>query len=66
MLRTLYTRHLSNHLRSELTGIEVTPTAFPGVVTRAGPATSGTGKHCTFVYVYLDYNFTLVFIKLNV
>jgi len=66
MLGTLHTRDLSHNLRSELTGIEVTPTTFPGVVTRAGTATSRTDKRCAFVYVYLDYDFTLAFIKLNV
>jgi len=57
---------MSNHLRSELTGIKVTPTTFPGVVSRAGTATSGADKRCAFVYVYLDYDFTLAFIKLNI
>lgn len=66
MFRTLHTGDLGNHLRSKLTGVEVAPTTFPGVVTRAGTATSGADKRCAFVYVDLDYDFTLVFIKLNI
>jgi hypothetical protein len=62
----LHTGDLGNYLRSELTGVEVTPTTFPGVVTRAGTATSGADKRCAFVDVDLDYDFTLAFIKLNV
>lgn len=65
MFRTLYTRDLSNHLRSELTGIEVTPTTFPGVVTRAGTATPGTDKRSTSVQIDLDDDFSQVLIQLD-
>ena len=66
MFRTLHARDLGNYLRSKLAGVEVTPTTFPGVVTRAGTATSGADKRCAFIYVDLDYAFALAFIKLNV
>jgi hypothetical protein len=66
MFRTLHTGDLGNHLGSELTGVEVTPTTFSGVVTRAGTATPGADKRCAFIYVDLDYDFALTFIKLNV
>lgn len=36
---------------------------FPGVVTRANTATLGVDKRCAFVY--LAYDFTLAFIKLQ-
>ncbi|UZD66477.1 hypothetical protein LJ360_03745 [Marinobacter sp. AN1] len=54
MLRTLYTRDLNNHRRSELIVIEVTPTTFPGIVTRTGTAILRADKRRAFDYVYLD------------
>tara|TARA_Y100001001_G_C7842491_1_gene251152 strand:- start:332 stop:532 length:201 start_codon:yes stop_codon:yes gene_type:complete len=65
MLRTLYTRDVSNHLRSELTGIEVTPATFPGVVARTGVATARAEKHSTSVQIDLDYHFSLALIQFD-
>lgn len=66
MFRTFHTGDLGNYLRSKLTGVEVAPTTFPGIITRAGTATLRADKRCAFVYVHLDYDFALVFIKLNI
>jgi len=65
MLRTLHTRDLSNHLRSELTGIEVTPTTFPGVIARAGTAAARAYKFSIAVQIDLDYDLPLALIQLD-
>mgnify|MGYP004381830173 CR=1 FL=1 len=65
MLRTLYTRDVSNHLRSELTGIEVTPATFPGVVARAGMTTAGAGKLGAAIQTDLNDDFSLILIQFD-
>ena len=65
MLGTLHTRDLSNHLCSELTGIEVPPTTFPGIVARAGMTTARAGKLGAAVQIDLNYDFSLVLIQFD-
>ena len=65
MLGTLHTRNLSNNLRSELTSIEVTPTAFPRVVARAGMATAGADKLGAVVQADLNDDFSLTLIQFD-
>ncbi|SDG47342.1 hypothetical protein SAMN05216571_1151, partial [Onishia taeanensis] len=58
-------RDLSNDLRSKLTGIEVSPTTFPGVVARAGMTTAGAVKLGAAIQTDLNDNFSLILIQFD-